>query len=111
MKLKKVDWDKVLFWTTRGLGIAFIIFLSLFAIDSEDILGLLIHLIPSFILIGFLVVAWKKQLLGSVLFFILGIAFTVFFNTYRSVLTLLFISLPVFLVSGLFYLEYYRKKK
>ncbi len=56
---------RALFWAPRALSIAFIAFLSLFALDVfgagygfwRTLLGLAIHLIPSFVLIGVLVLA------------------------------------------------------
>jgi hypothetical protein len=74
---------QVLFWTPRILCILFAIFLSLFALDVfgegygfwEAILGLLIHLVPVYIVIIALLVAWKREWVGGVLF----IGFAVFY--------------------------------
>jgi hypothetical protein len=73
---------KILFWLPRILSIGFVIFLSLFALDvfSEDIgwnvvLPLFMHLIPSLILIAAVLVAWKYDLVGVVIF----LGFAVFY--------------------------------
>lgn len=65
----------IFYWLPRILSIGFVLFLSLFALDvfSEYtgwsvILPLLIHLIPSFILIGALIVAWRHEWVGAALF-------------------------------------------
>jgi hypothetical protein len=63
-------------------------------------------LIPVFIVILFLVVTWKKSLLASIFFLFTAMIFTIFFNTYRELLSFLFISGPVFLVSVLYFLDY-----
>jgi len=103
---------KFLTWSPRILTIIFILFLSLFSLDAfsggfgwEQLLGFVIHSIPSLILVGFLILAWKKPFVGGIIFLILGILFTIFFNTYREPLSFLFISGPVFLVGILFLLS------
>ena len=78
---EKKSW---LFWTPRILMIGFILFLSLFSLDIFDeklgfwgtILGLIMHNIPSFIMIALLVLAWKHEWVGG--FFILpGLAYMI----------------------------------
>ena len=67
---------RLLFWAPRVLSIAFAIFLSLFALDvfqenhgfRQIALALLIHLIPVFILLAVLLVAWRWEWAGAVLF-------------------------------------------
>lgn len=67
---------KAVRWTARALGILSILFLSVFALDVfqpgqpllPELLGFLVHLIPSFVLAVFLAVAWEHELLGGVLF-------------------------------------------
>lgn len=63
-----------LFWTPRILSIAFICFLTLFSLDvfepglsaGEIALGLLLHNIPSLVLIVLLIVSWKRDLVGAI---------------------------------------------
>jgi len=67
---------RVLFWSPRILCILFAAFLSLFALDVfgegrgfwETILGLLIHLVPVYIVVIALVIAWRWEWVGTVLF-------------------------------------------
>lgn len=88
----------------------YIVFLGLFSLDVFSpghgfwgtILALLIHLIPSFLLIACLVVAWKRETIGGVLFLIMGVVFTLFFHTYRRPDIFLIISLPLILIGALF---------
>ena len=101
------DW---LHWTPRVLTILFAIFISIFALDVfgggdgfwGTIVALFMHLIPTYILIILLLIAWKWEKVGGMLFIILGLIFTLFFNTYRHTLTFLLISGPVFLIGLLF---------
>ena len=93
-------------WIPRILTIAFIIFISLFALDSfgtsdpwyMEVLGFLIHLIPTYILLAILIVFWKKPIYSGVSYIILAIFFTIFFNTYRNIYSFILISiLPAFI--------------
>ena len=75
----------ILFWLPRILGILFAIFLSLFAFDifnegygvKETILALLIHLIPVFTVIAVLVLAWRRESIGALLFPALALVYPV----------------------------------
>lgn len=69
----------VLRFLPRVLSIAFILFLSMFALDVfgayqgwELIVALLAHLIPSFVLLAFTIVAWRYELVGAVGFIALS---------------------------------------
>ncbi len=67
---------RALFWAPRALSIAFIAFLSLFALDVfgegyglwRTLLALVMHLIPTFVLIVALVFAWRWEWIGAVLY-------------------------------------------
>ncbi len=77
---------KILHWTPRILCILSILFVSMFALDSfnpkltvwQQIGGFLIHLIPTYILTVALLVAWKWEKIGGVIFIILGTVFSAF---------------------------------
>jgi len=74
---------RLLFWSPRVLGILFAIFLSLFALDvfsegygfGETILALLMHLIPTYLVVIALAVAWRWEWVGSILFIALASAY------------------------------------
>ena len=94
---------KFLHYLPRTLSILFLIFISLFAFDEPILsLGFLMHLIPSFIFLIIILISWKKELFGGILFIILGIIFTLFFKTYQIWQSLVFISLPVLIIGILF---------
>jgi hypothetical protein len=67
---------KTLFWMPRIAGILFILFISLFALDIFDlqlgfwgtVVGLFMHLIPSILLTIAVVIAWKREWFGALLF-------------------------------------------
>lgn len=95
----------------RTLAIIYIAFISLFALDVfgegygffGTMLALFMHLIPSFILILCLVLAWKKPIIGGAIFVVLGIIFTLWFRTYQRIEVFLIISLPLFVI-GIFFI-------
>jgi hypothetical protein len=109
--------EEIFCWVPRVLAILFIIFISLFALDvfgngenlGEVFLGLIIHLIPSIILIVLLLVSWRCEGIGGALFIVAGIIFTVFFNTYKEFITFMLISGPAFLVGILFWISAMKK--
>ncbi|MFA7707951.1 MAG: hypothetical protein WCX73_03305 [Candidatus Pacearchaeota archaeon] len=116
-----------LFWSPRILTILFICFLALFSLDvfdgnsslSQILLGLLMHNIPSLILLVVLIISWKYELFGAIafalagLFYILMIALPISINSFNiyNFIAILTISLPAFIIAILFYLNYLKKKK
>lgn len=111
-KYPKKDRIKTKFiWIPRMLSLIFILFLSLFALDMfegeapliEKIMGLLIHLIPSFMLIIILIISWKRPLLGGIAFIIMSILFTIYFDTYKNIFTFLAFSVTL-VVCGILYI-------
>lgn len=79
------------YWLSRGLAIIYILFLALFALDIfeiaksplEILTGLFMHLIPNFILTFILVIAWRWNKAGGLLFILLaGLMFYFFGNPF-----------------------------
>lgn len=111
--------NKTWYWLPRILAIVFILFVSIFALDVfmedytllETIVALFMHLIPTFVLIAVTILAWKKEFAGGIAFIILGLLFTVFFNTYQELVGFLIISLPVFVIGILFLISHKLNKK
>lgn len=100
----------VLFWLPRILVLAFAIFLALFSLDASDNIGLLMHLIPSVIILAVALILWKYDQIAGVAFIILGIIATIYYNTYTNPLTFLFVSCPYFLIGVLYLLTHYRSQ-
>ncbi|RPH93510.1 hypothetical protein EHM69_10105 [candidate division KSB1 bacterium] len=75
-----------LFWTPRIICMLFAAFISLFAFDVFDgshgfwemILGFLIHLLPTtFLVVLILIVSWRREWIGGLLFNFLAVFFIV----------------------------------
>ena len=85
--------DKIIHWIPRIICILAILLVSMFAFDVfspdltiwQQILALLIHLIPSFILTAILIVAWKWEKIGGIILTITGVILfiLVFYINYR----------------------------
>ncbi len=83
MKWTRKDW---IVWTPRVLAILFACFISMFALDvfaegrpwTETLIALLMHLIPTYVLILILVFAWRRPWIGAAGYAMLAIAYTVF---------------------------------
>ena len=96
---------------TKIILIAYILFISVFALDvfeenkplGQALIGFLIHLIPSFIIITLGIIASKNEKMGGILFIILGALFSFFFKS-NSLLSFLLIPFPLFLIGLLFLL-------
>jgi hypothetical protein len=112
----KHDW---LYWSPRILGIAFALFISLFALDAfqpgqplgQNILGFLIHLIPTLFIALALLLAWKWEWVGLVLFLGLAISYVIMAWGQFGFVTYLTISGPLLLISILFGINWLRKVK
>jgi len=110
---------KWLFWTPRAICILFAVFTSLFALDvfTEHsgfwtiLLALLIHLIPTYIIVAVLVVSWRREAIGGYLFISLGILYLLMAIGKFPWYVYLAISGPLFLVGILFLLNWrYREQ-
>ena len=105
--------SRFLFWSPRVLGIAFAAFISIFALDvfQEDssfhkkILALLIHLIPTAILVFILIISWRWEWVGVGLFIGLGFLYLIMACGKFQWSAYLTISGPLFLIGVLFFLN------
>jgi len=119
---------KTLYYLPRIICIAAILFVSLFALDAFDpkltlwqqIVAFIMHLIPSFILIILLFIAWKRELIGGVIFTVIGIGLSPFvfmhnYNMNHSIsmsLGIIFaITIPFAIVGILFILSHFKRKR
>ena len=75
--------DALITWAPRGLAIAFIGFLSLFALDvfgegrgaAGTGVALAVHLIPSALLAAVVALAWRREWIGAVCFAAAGVTY------------------------------------
>ena len=100
--------NKFLLWTPRALCVAFALFLSLFALDVfgeglsfwKTLLALVMHLIPTTVVVAVLVLAWRWEWIGAVGFAALGLGYMVRMPQHPN--WWIVISGPLFLVAALF---------
>ena len=106
----------ILHWSPRILAIVFITFLALFALDVFDAglgfwdtaVGLFMHLLPNFALLIVLLIAWRHELGGGILFLILGIVFAFVFG--RTLGNFFIVAGPIFIIGLLFLNNWYYKR-
>jgi len=118
---------KTLYWTPRIICILAILFVSLFALDAfdpklsiwEQIGGFLIHLIPSFILLGILILAWKYEYIGGIILVLIGLVFSIIVfrmnyrmnhNIWMSLGIIASITFP-FIIAGALFMIHHKKDK
>ena len=119
---------KVLHWLPRVICILAILFVSMFALDAfspnltiwQQIGAFIIHLIPSFILLIVLLIAWKWELVGGIIFIVIGLSLSpfIFFHNYKmnhsiwmSLGIISIITLPFIIAGILFVISHFRRKK
>ena len=103
---------KLLYWSPRILAILAILFMMMFSLDcfegeiKETMLCLVMHNIPAFIIILVLVIAWKWELIGGILFVIAFFAAGIFFKSFTNNPASLIVIAP-FLLTGILFIIYY----
>ena len=118
---------KILHWTPRILCIAAILFISMFALDAftpgmpflKQVAAFIMHLIPSFILLALLIVDWKWELAGGLIFAVIGLVFIPFIymhnfrmnhSVWMSLGIIMMINLPFIIVGALFIASHFKKR-
>ena len=112
---------QLLYWAPRALCIVFALFLSLFALDVfeegvgfwETSLALLMHLIPTFLLLLLLVLSWRREWIAGIFFPLLGVLYVAWsWNKPFGVLsTLLLMAGPLVLTGALFLLNWHYRSE
>jgi len=106
---------RALFWTPRTLCIAFAVFLSLFALDVfshgfgfwQTLVALIIHLVPAFIVLAVLALAWRWEWIGAAGFAVAGVLYAKMAWQHPS--WILTISGPLFVIAGLFLVNWLKR--
>lgn len=109
---------QILFWTPRLLSALFAVFLSLFALDvfdagyslGETMLALLIHLIPTIMVLLILALSWRWEWVGGILFPVLGVLYLVVAQGQHWSAYLL-IAGPLFVIGALFWLDWFYREQ
>lgn len=119
----------VIYWLPRIICILAILFIGMFSLDAfqpglplwKQLTGFLMHNIPAFILLAALILAWKREFIGGILFIVLGIVMSILIfninydrNQFSFVVSLrnaAMIAVPFILAGILFVLSHNRRKK
>jgi len=108
----------VFIWLPRVLALLLICFIGLFSLDVWSMEGTLlqkaggffVHNIPTLILLAALILAWKREKIGAIVFILIGIIATLYFHTYQNITTFLLLTcLPVG-IGLLFFRSSHQKK-
>ncbi len=116
--------SKFVYWTPRILGIVFVCFLTLFSLDIFEmklnfwntVVGLFMHNIPAMILIVVLIISWKYEIVGGIVFILAGFAYIIMtimgdVPWYLALSWSLTIAGPAFLIGVLFIIGWNKKRK
>jgi hypothetical protein len=113
--------SKVLYWIPRILGILAILFMVMFSFDcfdgnmkpGEQFLCFIMHNIPVLIIFLVLIIAWRWEVAGGILFIIASIAGGIYFSGFGNNPGVLPVMAPFLLTGILFLLHYflYLRKK
>lgn len=119
---KKIS--ELLYWSPRILGIIFIIFLLMFSLDVfgeglntwQTIIGLFVHNIPALILLITLIVSWKYEIVGGVVFIFAGLFYVLMLAInpnfkWFMISWITVIGFPAFLIGILFTINWIKKLK
>lgn len=79
---KKIN--KFVYWTPRIISIIFVLFLALFSLDVfspglsfwQIALGLLMHNIPALLLLAVVIISWKREIVGGIVFILAGLLYS-----------------------------------
>lgn len=106
---------KVFHWIPRIIGILMTLFIGMFALDAFDprlsvmqqIMDFLVHLIPGYIALATVLIGWKWDLAGCLIYLVLALIYT--FWAFHHPLWILCISVPLLVLSVLFFISWYLK--
>lgn len=106
-------------WIPRIIIMAFIACFSMFSFDAftgnaplfEKLAEFLIHMIPSLVMILFLIVSWNHPVTAGYIFMVLGVVFTFYLDTYRQAATFFTVSLIPFLAGLTFLIPSFLRKR
>lgn len=119
---KKIN--RFLYWTPRVLSIIFILFLAMFSLDVFEghygfwgtILGLFMHNIPSLVLLIVLIISWRYEIVGGIVFILAGLLYVIMatrrtLEWHTALCWSLTIAGPAFLIGILFMINWFKKKQ
>jgi hypothetical protein len=107
---------KIIYWAPRLFGIIGILFISVFALDVfepgvpplEIAIGLFVHLLPSLALVVLLAFAWVFELVGGILFLLVGLLIVAYLS--NAMWVNLMLAAPFLATGFLFLLSHIRQE-
>jgi len=110
---------QIVYWAPRTLCVLFAFFLSLFALDvfeggygfGQAVLAFLIHLIPVFIVVIALVIAWRWEWVGAILFLAFALWYVIQTGGRQGLAAYVLISGPSLVIGLLFLLSWLSRKE
>lgn len=105
---------KILYWAPRIITILAILFMMVFSLDafegaeplSGKLSGFLMHNIPVLVLAVVLVIAWKWEVAGGIIFIAAFLAMSILFRSFNGNPVSLIVIVPFLLVGLLFILHH-----
>ncbi len=105
-------------WTARILSIAFAVFISIFALDvfsegndfRKTVVGLFMHLLPTFIIVLIIIISWHKPFIGGIFYTLLAILYIAFSWGKFDWTAYALIAGPLMVLGILFFFIWYQKK-
>ena len=109
--------EKILHWLPRCSGILLAVFISLFALDVfgtgagfwQTALAFLIHLLPTVLILTALLLGWRREWLGGLLFIGLGACYIIITRGREHITAYLLLTGPALLTGALFLVNWFRK--
>ena len=120
---------KIIHWAPRIICMIAILLIIMFAFDAfeerfpiwQQLTSFFIHLIPTYFLITLLIITWKREFIGGIIFLLVGIVSSPFiflinhnrnhFSIGTSLSIVAMINFPFIIVGILFVISHYMKKK
>jgi hypothetical protein len=107
-------------WIPRALIILLALFMAMFSLDIfetkagfwQTALGLLMHNIPTLIVLLILLLTWNRPLIGSIVFVVAAVVFSILIFIYFRkyvVFDLLAFALPMLIAALLFYFSHQKR--
>ena len=118
MKNTKQQAGKVQWWA-RIITIVYAAFISIFAMDvfSEGYgvvntaVALFMHLLPTFLIVLVLILSWRREWIGGIVFLILGVIYVYVSSGKIDWGGIAMIGIPLFLLSILYFVGWVQRKR
>jgi hypothetical protein len=109
---------KILYWSPRIIGILAILFMGMFSLDCFDkyetfgkqLTCFSMHNIPTLVFVAAVIIAWKWEMIGGIIFILFFIAAGIFFNSFTNNPASLLVIGP-FLLAGILFILCWKIKE